>query len=99
MGRSDRAGVDVEPPPDPHRAALDVHRHHGVQRRAPLLRLPRVRMLDLAALAVDLLAEISGATLFVVTLRSSNSITYMLGCAEIRVTHFCRGTRTQRYPR
>jgi hypothetical protein len=51
-----RAGIDIEPGAHPDRTRRHFHRDHGV-----LGRVPPVRRLDLAALGVELLAEVAGA--------------------------------------
>src|SRR3546814_12429189 len=53
-----RTGVDIKPGANPHRATSDRHRDHRVERRTPFGGLPRFRLLDLPALAVDPLVEV-----------------------------------------
>ena len=46
----------------PHRLLFDLDSDHCIERRAPVLGLPPIRVLDVPPLGVDSLAKIAGAT-------------------------------------
>ena len=56
---SDRAGQHVQPRPYPNGTPFDPNGHHGVERYRPIRQIPRIGVIDLPAVAIDLLAQIT----------------------------------------
>jgi hypothetical protein len=52
--------MDRQPGPDPHRLPRDIDGDHRIERSAPALDLPPIRVLDLPPGGIDLLPKVTG---------------------------------------